>query len=37
MWERHTSVFSYEILWRVAQTALQMAEIEEADLRKGTG
>lgn len=34
VWKRETSVFSYEFLWRAAQTALQMAEIEDPRIRK---
>ena len=33
MWKRDNSVFSYEILWRAAHTALSMAEIKDPCIR----
>lgn len=33
MWKRDTAVFSYEILWRAAHTALSMAEIKDSCIR----
>jgi hypothetical protein len=33
MWNRLTSVYSYEILWRAAHSALQMAEIQDSRVR----
>jgi hypothetical protein len=33
MWERDNSTFPYEILWRAAQTALNMAEIKDPHIR----
>jgi hypothetical protein len=33
MWKRVNTIFSYEILWRAAHTALKMAEIKDPLIR----
>lgn len=34
MWERDNHTYSYEILWRAAHSALAMADIEDARIRR---